>query len=345
VDPAVRTWREASRSLQALAAIALVGHTDEVTAQRTAVDRLRPRRPIEGHAALLLPHGDDGSVDWDSFGALLSSTLTAGLVPAVNMDTGFTQLLDDATRRKVLEVTAGIAGSDFVAGAFVPDTAGDAFDPDAYLRALGEVTAAGGVPVVFPSHGLNALDPDDWVAAHRRFGDESDAYLAFELGDMFVDYGRIYPLDTYADLLEIGSCIGAKHSSLSRQAEWDRLALRDDRRGDFLVLTGNDLAIDMVCWGSDYLLGLATFAPDAFARRDAYWAEGDDRFFELNDVLQALGAFAFRSPVPAYRHDAAMFLALRGVIAHDDVPAGCPRRGDADRAVLATFAERLGQLL
>ncbi len=37
------------------------------------------------------------------------------------------------------------------------------------------------------------------------------------------------------------------------------------RRPDFKVLTGNDLAIDMVIYGSDYLLGLSTFAPDAFS--------------------------------------------------------------------------------
>ncbi|HET8929489.1 MAG TPA: dihydrodipicolinate synthase family protein [Acidimicrobiales bacterium] len=316
-----------------------------MTGHETAVDRLQPRREIKGHAALLLPHDLTGSVDWESFDALLSETLAAGLVPAVNMDTGFTQLLDDATRREVLEVTARVAGSDFLAGAFVGDTAGDPHDPDAYLRALHEVIAAGGTPVVFPSHGLNALDPDGWVAAHRRFGEESDAYLAFELGDMFVDYGRIYPLESYAELLGISACIGAKHSSLSRRAEWDRLALRDAHRPEFLVLTGNDLAIDMVCWGSDYLLGLATFAPDAFARRDAYWTDGDDRFYELNDVLQALGAFAFRAPVPAYRHDAAMFLALRGKITHDAVPAGCPRRGETDREALAGFAARLEELL
>ena len=36
-------------------------------------------------------------------------------------------------------------------------------------------------------------------------------------------------------------------------------------RPDFLVFTGNDLAIDMVMYGSDYLLGLSTFAPDLFA--------------------------------------------------------------------------------
>ena len=106
---------------------------------------------------------------------------------------------------------------------------------------------------------------------------------------MFVPYGRIVGLDAYRGLLGIRSCIGAKHSSLSRQAEWERLALRDEVRPEFQVLTGNDRAIDMVMWGSDYLLGLATFAPEEFARRDAYWESGDPRFFELNDVLQYLG--------------------------------------------------------
>ncbi len=46
---------------------------------------------------------------------------------------------------------------------------------------------------------------------------------------MFVPYGRIYSLDAYEAMLGIGSCIGAKHSSLSRQLEWDRLAAA--RRG------------------------------------------------------------------------------------------------------------------
>ena len=49
----------------------------------------------------------------------------------------------------------------------------------------------------------------------------------------------------------------------------------------------------MVMWGSDYLLGLSTFAPEEFARRDRLWADADPRFHELNDVLQYLGAFAF----------------------------------------------------
>jgi hypothetical protein len=158
---------------------------------------------------------------------------------------------------------------------------------------------------------------------------------------MFVPYGRIVSLDAYRGLLDAPTCIGAKHSSLHRQPEWDRLALRDAVRPDFLVLTGNDLAIDMVMYGSDYLLGLSTFAPDAFAVRDWLWADGDARFHELNDLLQHLGHLAFRSPVPAYRHDAAMVFELRGWASSDVTPAGVPRRPASDRAVLAELVERL----
>ena len=83
---------------------------------------------------------------------------------------------------------------------------------------------------------------------------------------MFHPDGRIWDLDTYRAVLGIPQCIGAKHSSLERQPEWDRLRLRDEVRPDFLVLTGNDLAIDMVMYGSDYLLGLSTFAPGRVRR-------------------------------------------------------------------------------
>ena len=243
---------------------------------------------------------------------------------------------------RVLEITAATAGAGgFVAGAVVTDAPGSSFDHAAYRRAIDEVAAHGGTPVIFPSHGLNALDDDDWVDAHVSLARTADRFIGFELGRMFVPYGRIYSLDAYSGILEIPACIGAKHSSLSRTMEWDRLALRDAVRPDFHVFTGNDLAIDMVCYGSDYLLGLSAFAPDLFAERDRRWALGDRSFGELNDLLQYLGFFSFRSPVPAYRHDAALFLQLRGWIDSDATPLGALRRSAGDREVLRDIAERL----
>jgi dihydrodipicolinate synthase/N-acetylneuraminate lyase len=302
---------------------------------------LRPGRRITGMSAVLLPHSADGEIDWPAVEAHVDRTREAGLTPAVNMDTGYVQLLDDATKVRVLDLAA--SGGSFVAGAFVADADGEPFDLDAYLSAIDAIVTRGGTPVVFPSWGLNRLDDDGWVAAHARLGERVDRFIGFELGEMFVPYGRIPSLDAYRGLLEVRSCIGAKHSSLSRRLEWDRLALRDAVRPEFLVLTGNDLAIDMVMWGSDYLLGLSTFAPEAFAARDRMWASGDPSFHELNDLLQHLGQVAFRRPVPAYRHDAAMFFELRGWASSDVTPPGVPRRPSSDRELLQDVLERLAQ--
>ena len=305
--------------------------------------RVRPRRTITGMSAVLLPHTAGGAVDWDGLAAHVARTAGAGLTPAVNMDTGFVQVLDEATRDRVLEVAA--ANSDgFVAGAHLDDRAGDRFDLEGYRRQVDRIVARGGLPIVFPTHGLTALDGDDWVDAHAALAEQCDRFLAFELGPMFVPYGRIYDLDAYRGLLGIDACVGAKHSSLDRMPEWERLAARDEARPDFMVLTGNDLAIDMVMYGSDYLLGLSTFAPDRFAERDRMWATGDPGFFELNDLLQELGDFTFREPVPGYRHDAALFLELRGWIGSSRVPDGVTLRPDADVDVLRNIAERLGVL-
>jgi dihydrodipicolinate synthase/N-acetylneuraminate lyase len=295
-------------------------------------------------AAVLLPHGAHGGIDWAAFEAHVVRTAEAGLGVALNMDTGYVQLLGEADQRRVLEIGAALCPEGFVAGVYVADGPGAPFDLDGYQRAAAEVCAHGGTPIVFPSHGLNELDDDGWVAALERFGQGVDRFIGFELGPMFVPYGRIPGLEAYLGMLGIPSCVGAKHSSLSRGAEWARLALRDEVRPEFKVFTGNDRAIDMVMWGSDYLLGLATFAPAEFARRDAYWQAGDNRFFELNDVLQYLGNFAFRDPVPAYRHDAAMFLQLRGWAGCDGTPAGAPRRAESDRDVLADILHTLEAL-
>jgi hypothetical protein len=98
----------------------------------------------------------------------------------------------------------------------------------------------------------------------------------------------------------------------------------------------------MVMYGSDYLLGLSTFAPDLFAERDALWEAGDPAFYELNDLLQYLGFFAFRNPVPAYKHSAAQFLRLRGWIRSDATPPNAQQRPASDVDVLRDIGQRLG---
>lgn len=306
---------------------------------------LRPERTIVGMSAVLLPCRPEGGFDWAAAEAHVARTRDAGLTPAVNMDTGYVQLLTGEEQRTVLDLAQRTTDGRFVAGAFVADRPGDPFDLGGYVDAATQIAARGGTPVIFPSWGLNELDDDGWVGALQQIGAELDRWIGFELGEMFVPYGRIPSLEAYEGLLGIASCIGAKHSSLSRQLEWDRLARRDEVRPDFHVFTGNDLAIDMVRWGSDYLLGLSTFDPEAFALRDRWWADGDARFYELNDLLQYLGHLTFRAPVPGYRHDAAIAFDLRGWARGDGTPPGAPRRPEGDRAILADILERLDAMV
>ena len=86
---------------------------------------LRPEREITGSSAILLPFTEDGTPDWNGYRRRLGATFEAGLIPAVNMDTGYAGLISEDTRRRVLAETQDLAdGQDFVAGAFVSDAPG-----------------------------------------------------------------------------------------------------------------------------------------------------------------------------------------------------------------------------
>ena len=93
------------------------------------IQMIQPRRKITGMSAILLPfREDEEGADWDGFRKHVARTSDAGLTPAVNMDTGYVNLLDEATRRIALEHTRDVLeGRPFVAGAFVGDEAGAAF--------------------------------------------------------------------------------------------------------------------------------------------------------------------------------------------------------------------------
>ncbi len=306
----------------------------------------KPRRKILGISAILLPFEQNGQVDWSGLEGHIRRTLESGLVPAVNMDTGYANLIDEATREQVLERTRVVAaGRTFAAGAFVGDSPGAVFARDSYLAQIESIQRHGGTPVIFQSFGLTSQSDDQLIASYRELGRHCQKFIAFELGTMFAPFGKIYSLDAYRELVKIPQCLGAKHSSLDRKLEWQRLAVRDEVRSEFHVFTGNDLAIDMVMYGSDYLLGLSTMAPDLFALRDRYWLEGNAEFFHLNDWLQYLGFFAFRRPVPAYKHTAAQWLKLRGWIASNLTHPNSPSRPDSDIVILQTLLDDLSKFL
>ena len=307
--------------------------------------RVQPRT-IDGISALLLPYRADERSDWDAYADNLERTAAAGLQPAVNMDTGYVHLLTDAERAQVLKLTARtLGGRPFVAGAFVEDKAsgGESVAAliDLYCREGEVIRAYGGTPIIFQSTALTSRPDAEIAQVYRAVSERLGPILGFELGTMFAPFGTIYSLELFEELLQIPGLLGIKHSSLDRHQEWQRLELRDRVRPEFKVYTGNDLAIDMVIYGSDYLLGLSSFAPEAFALRDQLWAAGDARFFALNDVLQYLGAFAFRAPVPAYKHSAAQFLHLRARVPEPATHPRSPGRPATDLAILQELSRRL----
>lgn len=184
----------------------------------------------------------------------------------------------------------------------VVDRPGSAFDAAAYQREIEQILTFGGIPVIFQSYGLTGLPPDRLLEAYAGFGRLAECFIAFELGSMFAPFGKIYPLEVFEGLLGIPQCVAAKHPSLNRRLEWQRLQLRD-----------------------------------------RWWQAGDPRFYELNDVSQYLGWFAFRHPTPAYRHSAVQFLWLRGWIASSQPHPLCPRHPRSDLPILREILHRLEQ--
>jgi len=302
----------------------------------------RLRRKITGYAACLLPFNADGTIAREAFEQAVARTTDAGLGCAVNMDTGYANYLTAEERTQVLGWTKGVIQGrrDFVAGVFVEGLEGDLVE--LYRRQMDEIVSFGGTPILFQTTRFHDWSPSEIVDLYAKVCKGYDAVFGFELGKMFAPNGMIYDEETVRGLIQIPELKGMKHSSLDRAMELRRLEIRDEIRPEFMIFTGNDLGIDMVEYGSDYLLGLAAFCPEKFAERDAYWEAGDDRYFELNDALQYLGNVGFRAPVPAYQHSCAVFQHLIGRIPSSEPHPQCPRRPEWEAGIIMDCASRLG---
>ena len=300
--------------------------------------RAMPRRKPEGIVAALLPFDATGNIAEEAFAERLKATHAAGLTSAVNMDTGYANYLDDVDKERILRLTrATLGNAPFVAGAYIEGKDGDIVD--LYRREIAKIREFGGTPILFQTARMHDRTPAEKAGIYRAACEGLDSALAFELGRMFAPNGEIFDADTAERLMDIPALKGMKHSSLDVGLELTRLELRDKVRPDFKIYTGNDLGIRMTEFGSDYLLGLATFCPDKFAERDALWAAGDPAYYALSEAIQYLGAVAFRAPVPAYKHSAAIFLHLTGKIPTDKTHPRNPLRPQWE--ILTDCANRL----
>ncbi len=300
------------------------------------------RRRVQGIAAALLPYEQDGRIAVDAFSRQLITTHQAGLMNAVNMDTGYVNYLSDSEKKNVLEWTRQALGKGvpFVAGAYIENQAGDHVVA-LYRCEMDAIVRYDGIPILFQTARLNGATSEKIGQIYQDAVRGYPHVLAFELGSMFAPNGAIYELETIRRLMDISEIKGMKHSSLNRLLEVERLVLRDKQRPEFRIYTGNDLGINMIEYGSDYLLGLAAFAPEKFAERDRLWQSGDPRYYALSDALQYLGNVAFRDPVPAYKHSAAVFLNLTGRIPSTLTHPKNPQRPAWESEIMRDCARRL----
>jgi dihydrodipicolinate synthase/N-acetylneuraminate lyase len=303
--------------------------------------RIRPRRQVKGIAAALLPFEDNGAVAVEAFQKHLLRTHSAGLTNAVNMDTGYVNYLSEAEQQLVLKWTRAAlpAQTKFVAGAYVERLDGDVVG--LYRRKIDEIVAHGGTPIIIQTARLHHQSASEKIKCYQEICRGYDEVLGFELAPVFAANGEIFDDETIRGLMHIPELTGLKHSSLDRMKELERLALRDEVRPEFTIYTGNDLAIDMIEYGSDYLLGLASFAPERFAERDRLWESGDPAYYALSDGLQHLGCVAFRPPVPAYKHSAAIFLNITGRMPSAKAHAKNPTRPAWELELMRECAQRL----
>ncbi len=314
-----------------------IGHnTIEALARRQQL-----RRKVQGIAAALLPYQANRRIDVDGFQKHLVATHQTRLTNAVNMDTGYVNFLSEKEKQDVLRWTREALGKDvpFVAGAYIENQEGEIVT--LYRRQLDTIAGFAAIPILFQTARLHGKSAKEKTATYQAICRGYPQVLGFELSPRFAPSGEIFDKATVRGLMEIPELKGIKHSSLDRLLELERLALRDTHRPDFRIFTGNDLGINMIEYGSDYLLGLATFAPEKFDERDRLWETGAPGYYALADALQHLGNVAFRDPIPAYKHSAAVFLHLPGRISTDLPHPENPKRPSWEAEILQDCVRRL----
>ncbi len=275
-------------------------------------------------AALSVPISN-GVIDFDCFAEDLERTANYGIEPAVLMDTYQINhcTLDQQVRG--LEVTRDVmAGRPFTAGVYVEDELTGAAPEDmisAYRKKIELLEGQyGASPIIFQTEGLKEADSGTVIRVYNGMAEASRGGLkAFELSPVFAPNGWMFPENALVEILADDKWDGAKHSSLDPSKEW--VLLQKIRKLGKRLYTGNDYDFaSMIFYGSDALLGIATFIPDKFRELANALRDGDENaFFKLATQMEFLGRVAFQTPVPAYKHGASMVKKMRGWYPTDDL--------------------------
>src|SRR6266436_6161036 len=148
----------------------------------TLIERRQLRRKVQGIAAALLPYDTNGNVAVEAFQKHLIATHRAGLMNAVNMDTGYVNYLNDAEKQDVLRWTREALGEGvpFVGGAYIENQTGDIVT--LYRQQIDPIVRAAGIPILFQTARLHGASPKEKAAAYQAVCQGYQSVLAFELG-------------------------------------------------------------------------------------------------------------------------------------------------------------------
>jgi hypothetical protein len=309
-----------------------------------ALRHLTPGRTIDGVAALPVWLGVSRRLDLAGLAGRIEATFAAGLTPAVNLYAGAVDVLGADDRIDVLTTAAGVArGRRFIAGTW--PTADAAPLAVRYGRAVDAIVRQGGTPMLLPIRELATLDGDALAHLWRQATAGHRGVLVVEMAAEFGMAADPYPADVITRLIDIPSLGGLVHATFDRAAQWARVEARDIARPEFRIYSGHERGLDMVTYGSDYLLAGAGCAPEAFAARDRAWRAGESLAFDLNDVLQAVGSLLYRAPIDGARHAALQWLHARRVLGAPAPVPGLPLRPDSDLPLYRELAARLERLI
>src|SRR5215475_11622717 len=121
----------------------------------TIEHRKKLKRKVEGISAALLPFEADGRVAVEAFQRHLRATQQAGLMNAVNMDTGHVNFLSEGEKLNVLRWTREALGrnTQFVAGACIEGQDGDVVA--LYRKQMDAIASHGAIPILFQTQRLH----------------------------------------------------------------------------------------------------------------------------------------------------------------------------------------------
>jgi hypothetical protein len=170
-----------------------------------------------------MPFAADGQVAVEAFQNHLLVTHRAGLMNAVNMDTGYVNYLSDTEKRDVLRWTREALGKDvpFVSGAYIEDQSGEAVA--LYRREREVIASFGGIPLLFQTSRLHGKSGKEKAAIYQQVCREYPQVLAFELGKMFAPNGEILDQETFRRLLDIPETKGVKRQVYGQNLRNPRL--------------------------------------------------------------------------------------------------------------------------